>query len=95
MLSIRLFRTGKTNQPFFRLVVTDKRNAPKGGRFLEVLGSLDPRTKTNQLKAERIKYWISMGAKPSDTVHNLLVSNKVITGPKKAVHAKAKKKEAK
>lgn len=93
MLRIRFLRTGKKNQPFFRLVVTDKRNPPRGGRFLEVLGFFNPFTKEKSLKGERIKYWISVGAKPSDRVHNLLVSEKVIKGEKIAVHAKAKKKK--
>ncbi len=73
MLVIRLFRTGKTNQPLFKIVVTDKKNPPKGGRFIEVVGSYSPVTKKRDLKAERIKYWMSVGAKPSPTVFNFLV----------------------
>lgn len=95
MLSIRFFRTGKKNQPFFRLVVTDKRNAPKGGRFLEVIGFYNPLTKEKQLKKERVQYWLGVGAQPSDTVHNLLVKEGILTEKKKAVHKKSKKKEVK
>jgi len=94
MLVIRLFRTGKKNQPFFKIVVTDKRRPPRAGRFLENLGFLNPLKKEKKLNAERIKYWLSVGAKPSDTIHNLLVSENIIEGKKIDVHKKAKKKEA-
>ncbi|MFH1643388.1 MAG: 30S ribosomal protein S16 [Patescibacteria group bacterium] len=93
MLVIRLFRTGKKNQPFFKIVVTDKRNPPKGGRFVEKLGFWNPLTKERKVDAERVKYWISQGAKSSDTVHNLLITEKVIEGEKIANHSKAKKKK--
>jgi len=92
MLSIRFLRTGKKNQPFYRMVVTDKKNPPKGGRFLEIVGFLNPFTKEKQIKADRVKYWISVGAKPSDTVNNLLIQEKIIEGEKVAVHGKPKKK---
>lgn len=92
MLRIRFFRTGKKNQPFFRIVVTDRRNPPKGGRFLEVLGFYNPLTKEKQLKKERIKYWLSVGAQPSAPVHNLLIEEKVLEGDKAPVHKKPKRK---
>lgn len=92
MLKIRLFRIGKKNQPFFRIVVTEKGNPPRGGRALELLGFLNPLTKEKQLKADRIKYWLSVGAKPSDRVHNLLVSEGIIKDKKRPVHAEPKKK---
>ena len=95
MIVIRCLRTGKKNQPFFRIVVTDKKNAPRGGRFLEIVGFFNPLNKEKQLKAERIKHWISVGAQPSDRVHNLLVSEGIIKAKKKPVHAQSKKKEVK
>ncbi len=91
MLKIRFFRIGKKHQPIFRVIVTDKKNPPQGGRFLEILGFWNPLTKEKSLKAERIKYWLSVGAKPSDTVYNLLVSEKIIMAKKISVHKKAKK----
>jgi small subunit ribosomal protein S16 len=91
MLAIRLLRTGKKNQPFFRIVVTDKKNPPRGGRFLEIVGFYNPLTKERNLKQDRIKYWLSVGAKPSDTVHNLLVTDKIIEDKKIPVHKKTKK----
>ena len=94
MLTIRFLRTGKKNQPFFRIVVTDKKNPPRGGRFLEILGFFNPLTKEKKLKVERMKYWLSVGAQPSDRVHNLLVGEGILKGKKVDVHKKSKKKPA-
>lgn len=86
MLVIRLFRVGKKNQPSYKIVVTDKRKAPHAGRFVEVVGFYNPLTKEKAIKGERVKYWISVGAKPSPTVHNLLINAKVIEGKKIPKH---------
>jgi len=93
MLKIRFFRVGKKKQPSFKIVVTDKRRPPSGGRFVEEVGFLNPLTKEKNLKAERIKYWISKGAKPSDSVYNLLIKEKVLEGKKIPVHKKKKGKK--
>ncbi len=85
---IRLQRVGKKNQAMFRLVLTDKQNGPKSGRFNEILGSYNPHSDQVQFDAEKIKYWISKGAQPSDTVHNLLISQKIIEGKKRNVLGK-------
>jgi len=90
MLVIRLFRVGKRNRPSFRIVVTDKKNPPSAGRFLEILGFYNPLSKDKKINAERVKYWISVGAKPSETAHNLLVSEKIIEGKKIPSHKKKK-----
>lgn len=82
MLMIRFQRFGRKNDPAFRVVLTDKRNAPKSGKFLEVLGFKNPKTKEKKLDVERIKYWISKGAKTSATVHNLFISEKIFEGKK-------------
>ncbi len=91
MLTIRLTRKGKKNQPFFRVVVIDKRRSSKGGRAVEDLGYVDPLTKRKNLKKDRILYWLSKGAQPSSTIHNLLVSEKIIEGKKINVTKKSKK----
>ncbi|MDP2641153.1 MAG: 30S ribosomal protein S16 [Candidatus Yanofskybacteria bacterium] len=91
MLVIRLFRTGKKNQPSFKIIVTDKRNAPTKGRFVEEVGFTSPLTKERILKAERIKHWISVGAKPSPTVYNMLVTAGIVEGSKIPKHKKSKK----
>ncbi|MSR78901.1 MAG: 30S ribosomal protein S16 [Candidatus Taylorbacteria bacterium] len=83
MLKIRLQRVGRKNIPTFRVVLTDSKNSTKSGRFLEVLGSFDPRNDASKIvDSERVKYWISKGAQLSGTLHNFFVSNKVITGKK-------------
>ncbi len=92
MLVIRFQRRGRTNDPAFRVVVTEKRSKPKSGE-LEILGSYHPKTKETLLKNERILYWMSKGAKLSPTVHNLLVSKGVLVGVKKVNVVKAVKKE--
>ncbi|MDO8600220.1 MAG: 30S ribosomal protein S16 [bacterium] len=84
MLMLRFQRIGRRNDPAFRIVATEKRSKPKSG-FLEILGSYHPKTKDTQLKQERILYWLSKGAKASETVHNLLVSKGVIQGKKVAI----------
>ncbi|MDO8560726.1 MAG: 30S ribosomal protein S16 [bacterium] len=89
MLIIRFQRVGRTNDPAFRIVVTEKRSKPKSGE-LEILGSFYPKTKETHLKSERILYWISKGASLSPRVHNLLVTNKVLTAPKINVVKKPK-----
>jgi len=94
MLVIRLTRIGKKNQPFYRVVLAEKREAVKG-KFIEILGNYNPRLKTKVFKTERIKYWISKGAQASPTVHNMLVSENIVSGPKvKAWRPKKKKSDA-
>ncbi len=84
MLAIRLQRVGRKHEPKFRVVLTDSKNGPKSGKFLELLGSYDARIKNDvkQLKTDRIKALIANGAQLSDTLHNFLVHEKVIAGKK-------------
>ncbi len=83
MLKIRLQRVGRKHIPVFRVVLTDSKNSTKSGKFIEILGSHDPRKEgSTVLNAEAIKSWMSKGAQVSDTLHNLLISNKVIEGKK-------------
>lgn len=74
MLTIRLSRTGKTNEPHFSVVVTEKSNAAIDGNFLEKVGHYTGTGKTPSLhlEKERINYWISKGAKPSETLARML-----------------------
>jgi small subunit ribosomal protein S16 len=94
MLTIRLTRKGKKNQPFFRVVLVDKRRSSTGGRSIEDLGYVDPLKKRRSLKAERIKYWLSKGAKASATIHNLLVTEKIIDAKKIVKKSKKSTKPA-
>jgi small subunit ribosomal protein S16 len=83
MLMIRLQRTGRKHEPTFRLVLTDSKNGPKSGKFLEILGSHDPRHKDlTSIKGDRVKEWMSKGVQLSGTVHNLLIEKKIIDGKK-------------
>ncbi len=85
MLTIRLQRVGKRNDPSFRVVVTDSQNAAKSGKFVEVVGNYDPRRDASIINTERVRYWLGTGAQVSDTVHNLLVNERLIEGEKKNV----------
>lgn len=84
MLTIRLSRIGKKKQPSYRLIISEKTKDP-WGKYLELLGTFDPRSKKLDLKIERIKYWLSVGAQTSNTINNLLIKAGVITGKKKKV----------
>jgi small subunit ribosomal protein S16 len=73
MVVIRLRRAGSKKRPFFRIVVTDSR-AARDSSFVEILGHYNPRTKPAlvDVQKERVDYWISKGAVPSDTVRTLM-----------------------
>jgi small subunit ribosomal protein S16 len=73
MLAIRLRRAGAKNRPFFRVVVTEARSA-REGRFVELLGHYNPRTKpeTVAIDRERLAYWVKAGAHLSDTVRTIV-----------------------
>ena len=73
MVRIRLRRTGKKKHASFRVVVADS-EAPRDGRFIEILGHYNPRTDppTVEIDAERAQYWLSVGAQPSDAAARLL-----------------------
>ncbi len=74
---LRLKRVGMTKQPAYRLVAVDRRKA-RDGAELEVLGHYDPRNKENaiHINPERLQYWLSCGAQPSETVKSLLAKIK-------------------
>lgn len=68
---IRLARAGTKKVPYYRIVATDQR-APRGGRFIERLGSWDPRRTALTVDRARVRYWLDNGALPSNTVGQLL-----------------------
>lgn len=86
MLVIRLQRTGRKNRATFRVVLQEKAKAPKS-KALEILGSYNPHLADRKdqvtLKADRIKHWLSVGAQPSNTIHNMLVEFGIVEGAKK------------
>ncbi|OHA16554.1 MAG: 30S ribosomal protein S16 [Candidatus Taylorbacteria bacterium RIFCSPLOWO2_02_FULL_43_11] len=99
MLKIRLQRVGRKNIATFRVVLTESQNSTKSGKYLEVLGSYDPVHKVKTVDVERVKYWISKGAQPSETLHNFFVDQKIVAGKKVNVlptkKATLKRKDAK
>ncbi|MDW8147110.1 MAG: 30S ribosomal protein S16 [Roseiflexaceae bacterium] len=73
MVTIRLRRMGKTKKPSYRLVVANSRS-PRDGKFIEIVGHYNPVRQPKELnvKADRVRYWLGVGAQPSDTVVRLL-----------------------
>ena len=94
MLAIKLKRIGKKHQPSYRLIVTEKRHKLVG-RYVEDLGWFNPLLNKKEFNAERIAHWLKIGAQPTDTVHNLLVTAGLIKAAKRQVHKKTKKADAK
>jgi small subunit ribosomal protein S16 len=93
MLAIKLQRIGKKHQPSYRVVVAEKRSkliAPP----VEDLGSYSATTKQASLKADRVSYWLGVGAQPTVTVHNLLVKEGVLKAGTLAVKMKRKETSA-
>ncbi len=78
-VKIRLRRMGAKKAPFYRVVVADSR-FPRDGRFLEEIGTYDPRKEPSafQIDADKAKQWIAKGAQPTDTVKALLKKNNIV-----------------
>lgn len=79
---MRLQRTGRKNDASFRVVVTDSRRGPKSGKHVDLLGSYNPKMNHVQIDGEKAKEWIAKGVQVSDTMHNILVGQKIIEGKK-------------
>ena len=76
-VAIRLRREGALNRPYYKVVVADKRS-PRDGKFIEMIGTYDPKKPghNSTIKLDRVEYWMSKGAQPSDTVRSLIKKNK-------------------
>jgi small subunit ribosomal protein S16 len=72
-IKLRLMRMGKKKQPVYRVVAADSRS-PRDGRFIEILGTYEPRTEPSRIVIDNAKAvrWLRDGAKPTDTVARLL-----------------------
>jgi small subunit ribosomal protein S16 len=84
-LKIRLARAGAKKQPYYRIVVADSRS-PRDGKFIEKVGIYNPMVSKDDekrivLETERLKYWISVGAQPTDRVAKFLGNAKIIAMP--------------
>jgi small subunit ribosomal protein S16 len=78
---IRLTRKGTKKRPFYRIVVAHS-EAPRDGKFLEILGTYNPLTDPAeiQIDPERLRVWLDRGAQPTDTVRNLIKQKGLLTG---------------
>lgn len=100
MLKIRLQRTGRKNDPHFRLIVTESTLKPKTSQFTEIVGTYNVKAGIFEAKGDRVKHWMSVGAQVTPTVKNLLISKGILEGkkvnvlPKKTVQAKKEVKVA-
>ncbi len=81
MVRIRLRRTGKTKQPSYRVVVADSRS-PRDGKFIEIIGHYNPvrQPKILEVNADRARYWLGVGAQPSETVVRLFKQIHILDG---------------
>lgn len=77
MLSIRMQRLGRKGHPTYRMVVQDSRQSPTSGKFVAMLGSYDPHTKTSSLQKDRVSFYLEHGAQPTDRVVRLLSEEKI------------------
>lgn len=93
MLKIRLQRIGRKNDPSFRMVVVDSRQGPKAGKFTDIVGTHNPKQNVTQIDGEKVNMWLSKGAQASDTVHNMLVTKKIIDAKKINVLPKMKNRK--
>ncbi|MDB5195539.1 MAG: ribosomal protein small subunit ribosomal protein [Parcubacteria group bacterium] len=84
MLMIRFQRIGRTNDPAFRIAVLEKASGPKAGKYVDLVGTYNPKTKAVTLKPDAIKSWMAKGAQVSPSLHNLLVKEGVVVGAKNA-----------
>jgi len=83
LLRIRLTRMGAKKKPYYRVVVTEQRQA-RDGRFMEIVGHYNPRTDppSIELNMERVQHWMERGAQPSETVSSLLKkASPVVSAP--------------
>ncbi|CAN5541235.1 30S ribosomal protein S16 [soil metagenome] len=72
-VAIRLRREGAKNNPYYKIIVADQRS-PRDGKFIEIIGTYDPKKKDENfsIQLDRADYWVSVGARPSQTVGNIM-----------------------
>ena len=88
MLMIRFQRIGRKNDAAFRMAVLEKTAGPKAGKYVDLVGTYNPKTKAVTYKADRIKEWMGKGAQMSPSLKNLLIKEGVLEGTKTAVISK-------
>ena len=82
MLKIRMQRIGRINMPSYRIIVVEHTESTKTGNFTDIVGTYNPRSKERKLDEGKINHWLSVGAQPSATVHNMLISAGILKGKK-------------
>lgn len=82
MLKMRLQRVGRKNDPSYRVVITDSRTGPKSNKHVDLIGSYSAKSNNIQIDVDKAKEWISKGVQVSPTVHNLLITAKILEGKK-------------
>jgi len=95
MITLRLQRIGRKNDPHFRVVATDSKHPTQTGKFIEIVGTFDVKKGVFNAKKDRVLYWISVGAQTSATLNNLLITHKIIEGEKRRTMPAKKKEKAK
>jgi small subunit ribosomal protein S16 len=83
MLMMRLQRVGRKNNPAYRVVVVDKRASTKSNKTIDLIGNYNPKLGQITINGEKAKHWLAQGVQASDTVHNMLISQKIIEGKKR------------
>ena len=85
MLMLRLQRIGRRNEAHFKIVVIEKTKGPKSQKYVDIVGSYNPKMGTVQMNEDKVKKHLANGVQPSDTVYNMLVTKGLIEGRKKNV----------
>lgn len=83
MLMLRLQRIGRRNEAHFRIVVIEKTKGPKSQKYVDIIGSYNPKMGTVTINEDKAKKWLANGVQPSDTVYNMLVTKGLVEGRKK------------
>lgn len=82
MLMLRLQRIGRRNEAHFKIVVIEKSKGPKSQKYVDIVGSYNPKLGRVQIDAEKAKKHLANGVQPSDTVRNMLISEGLLEGQK-------------
>ena len=82
MLMLRLQRIGRRNEAHFKIVVIEKTKGPKSQKYVDIVGSYNPKLGRVQIDAEKAKKWLANGVQPSDTVRNMLITQGLLEGRK-------------
>ena len=85
MLMLRLQRIGRCNEPHYKIVVIEKIRGPKSQKYLDIVGSYNPKASQIIIDSEKATQWIANGVQPSDTVYNMLIDKRILKGQKKNV----------